>query len=110
MPSIITFTSEECEFLQEIVNEMYQDDSIRSLEGPLIHGILVKLQTAGNPPSVTFGSIENERIQYMTAAMNDQLAGVITPTFIPFIPLVDSMKEQRGLIHSIQLKLMAEAE
>lgn len=115
MASIIVFTSQERNFLQETVNQMYQDDSVRTLEGPLLHSILMKLESANTSLSVTFDNMENERMQYMMMTMAQQFCTLRDSLYLPFIPLIplsipNPLDPERNLIGSIRLKLMAEAE
>lgn len=99
-------TQDERLFLQDLINEMYQNDSIRSLEGPLLHGILVKLEQASGTLSATFESKENERIQYML----EQMYEIAGPWPVPYIPSQCRNTYQLELISSLRLKLQAEPE
>lgn len=106
MPGIIILTQDERLFLQDIVNEMYQNDSIRSLEPGLLKGILTKLEVASGTLSVSFESVENERLQYVLEQMNE----TVRPYPVPFIPRSERDDTQINLIASIRSKLQTESE
>lgn len=112
MASAIVFTTDERSFLQEIVNHTYQDDCTRSLEGPLIHDILSKLESASTSLVVTLESIENERLQYMMEQALECMTELRNPILLPLIPMQwpDTLRTERDLITSIQVKLRDEAE
>lgn len=80
MPNPITFTEIENRNLQEILMEMYQNDQVRSLEGPLFLAIIAKLEIW--PTAPTFTETENRRLQVIYEGFTEQL-GTYSAIFSP---------------------------
>ena len=64
---MITFTEQERAFLWSSLNDLYQNWNVRSLEGDLLHGMLVKLRST----TVSFTEQESRRIQYQVQDLKD---------------------------------------
>lgn len=76
----IVFTEPENRFMQQNFLEMYQDDRIRSLEGPIILGILKKFEAW--PTAPLFTEQENRRIQVFLETSDE----VLEPYPYPYTP------------------------
>lgn len=98
----ITFTPQENGLLQNLINDAYQDYNIRSMEGPLIYGILKKLEPQ---VPVVFTNKENQRLQYMF----EQDYEIAEPRMNPWFPVAGQPNptELVSLIVSIRAKLVA---
>lgn len=96
----ITLTEPENRTLQEFFVEIYQNDQVRSLEGPLILSILNKLEAW--PIDLVLTGQENLRIQYQFEKFEEML----TPYPYPYSPLTFGQDtHQLVLIQSVMSKL-----
>lgn len=83
---------------------MYQNDQIRSIEGPIILSILTKLETW--PIAPVFDYIENRRMQVQFEGFIE----LVKPYPYPYSPLTFSQDtRQLTLIQSIFAKVLAAA-
>lgn len=80
MPGPISLTETQNRFLQEIFVEIYQDDCVRSLEGPLILSILNKVKAWPTPLQLT--EQEARRIQYQLEKFDE----IAKPYPYPYYP------------------------
>ncbi len=102
MANPITFTEPENRFLQELFTEIYQNDQVRSLEGPIILSIVNKLEVW--PSSPTFTEQENRRIQYQL----ESLVELLKPYPYPYSPLTFGQDTQQiQIIQSASAKIQA---
>lgn len=102
MPSPINFTETENRMLQSIFRELYENDEYRSTEGPLLLGIVNKLETW--PTLLTLTEQENRRIQYQY----ESFAEIITPYPYPYSPQTFGQDtRQLSIVKSILTKVVA---
>lgn len=102
MPNPITLTEPEDQFLQSILTERYQNDCIRSLEGPLFLSLLNQVKTW--PAAITFTEQEDRRLQVLL----EGLVELLTPYPYPYSPLTFGQDTQQlSIIKSILTKLEA---
>jgi hypothetical protein len=98
----ITFTEPENRMLQSIFMDIYQDDSVRSLEGDLILSIVKLLEVW--PVAPTFTEQQSRRIQYQM----EQFTEILTPYPYPYSPLTFGQDtRQLTLIKSVLAKVKA---
>lgn len=71
MPYPIQFDQAENALLQSQFRTIYEDDRVRSLEGPIILSILNKLEVWPEPPAWT--EQEQQRVQYQMRQFIDLL-------------------------------------
>jgi hypothetical protein len=98
----ITFTDQENSFLQTVVNTMYQDDEVRTYEGPLILSILTLLEAYPTPP--VFTEQQTRRLQVMLETFIE----AATPYPYPYYPTTfGQTTTQLVICHSVLAKVQA---
>lgn len=99
----INLTEPQNRWMQEIWTELYQDDRVRSLEGPLMLSILDKVKTWPAPLVLT--EQEDRRIQYQL----EQFVEVMKPYPYPYYPTTFGQDTQQLDLVSGILKIMEDA-
>lgn len=89
MPSPISFTENENRLLQSTFTDIYQDDCVRSLEGPLIYSILKLLEQW--PVTPTFTEQQSRRVQYQL----EKYVELLKPYPYPYSPLTFGQDTQQ---------------
>ena len=99
----IDLTETQNRFLQEIFTEIYQNDQVRSLEGPLILSILDKVKTWPAPLVLT--EQEDRRLQVQL----EQFVEIATPYPYPYYPTTFGQDTRQLSIVKGLLKIMEDA-
>lgn len=100
MPTPINFNELENRMLQSQFRSIYENDCVRSLEGPLILGILNKFETW--PAEVTFTEQEDRRVQVEM----EQYIEIMKPYPYPYSPLTFGQPtEQMQICYGVLQKL-----
>lgn len=105
MPTPITFTAEENRMLQSQFRTMYEDDSIRSIEGPIILSILQKIEAYPTVP--VFTEQEERLIQYQMEQFIEILKPYLYPFTYPTVPVIGQESVQLQLVESVLAKIEA---